>query len=207
MEFTYIANGIDAVVIDNFYTDLQLKEIMIELKWLTKPSVMLDENRLVAAKDESSGVPLTKKNGVFLEDVFFNHLHSSLITHSANNSVCEEVKDNLLSKNGLYNIMLYCNKRNHLLSYYENSQFYKFHRDNSVFTMLSYFYDEPKKFSGGELLLQSCNVNKVATVDCLHNRVVIIPGATFHQANPIKSESNDLSGNGRYCLASFLSII
>jgi hypothetical protein len=206
MEFNYIADGIDAVVIDNFYTEEQLKEIMLELKWLTKKSILKSEESLAPAKDDDTGLALTKKNGVFLENVFFNHNHSALITHTASNSVCDEVRDNLLSKNGLYNIMLYCNKRDHLLSYYENSQFYKFHRDASAFTILSYFYDEPKKFSGGDLLIQSYNSNRVATVDCIHNRVVIIPGASFHQANPIKSDSNTLNGNGRYCLGSFLNI-
>ena len=46
MEFQYIADGIDAVVIDNFYTEEQLKQIMLELKWLTKPSILIKENQL-----------------------------------------------------------------------------------------------------------------------------------------------------------------
>ena len=57
MEFTYIADGIDAVVIDNFYTEEQLKEIMIELKWLTKSSIMVDETALIGAVD-NTGNPI-----------------------------------------------------------------------------------------------------------------------------------------------------
>ena len=54
MEFNFIEDGIDAVVIDNFYTEQQLKEIMIELKWLTKPSIMVSEENLSSARNETS---------------------------------------------------------------------------------------------------------------------------------------------------------
>jgi len=66
MEFTYIADGIDAVVIDNFYTEEQLKEIMIELKWLTKNSILKDERHLESA--ELSGKLQTHKHGIFWYD-------------------------------------------------------------------------------------------------------------------------------------------
>jgi ribosomal protein S15P/S13E len=204
MEINFIDDGIDAVIVDNFYNEEQLKEIMIELNWLTKKTILKTGEALVPAKNDSTGETLTKKSGVFLENVFSDHNHSALITHSANNLNSQELTKQLLEKNSLYNIMLFCNRRNHLLSYYENSDYYKFHRDNSVFTILSYFYDEPKKFTGGDLLLQSSISNKVATVECRHNRIVIIPGATLHQANTIKSETSDLSGGGRYCLSIFL---
>ena len=67
MEFNYIADGIDAVVIDNFYSEEQLKEIMIELNWLTKPSILQDETQLTTA--EQDGKMLSSKRGVFLENV------------------------------------------------------------------------------------------------------------------------------------------
>ena len=80
MEFTYIPDGIDAVVIDNFYTEEQLSEIMLELKWLTKSSIMLGQKDLSPATG-AKGEILTSKAGVFLETVFKNWEHSAIIRH------------------------------------------------------------------------------------------------------------------------------
>jgi hypothetical protein len=208
MEFNYIADGIDAVVIDNFYTEEQLKEIMIELKWLTKPSVMLKEDKLSSAIDEDTGAIITSKHGVFLENVFKKYQHSSIITHGITQMELESFKSNLITCNSLFKSLLNCKSRCHLVSYYENSNYYKSHTDTFFFTMLSYFYTEPKQFEGGELVLSSCNSNKKATIEVKNNRVIIIASSTPHEVLEIKSKlNNTLSGDGRYCVATFLTII
>jgi len=205
MEFNYIEDGIDAVVIDNFYTEEQLKEIMLELKWLTKPSIMTDETKLKAA--EGDGEILTSKNGVFLEEVFKNWRHSALIRSGITQLGLSELKDNLLKFNTMFKSLFDCNSRCHLVSYYENSQYYKPHKDAFYFTILNYFFIEPKQFEGGELVVYSCNSIKQATIEPKHNRSVIIQSSTMHQAKEIKLNIDQkLSGHGRYCNAIFLSI-
>jgi hypothetical protein len=205
MEFSYIADGIDAVVIDNFYTEEQLKEIMLELKWLTKSSVMLDETKLKAA--EVNGEILTTKTGVFLESVFLNWKHSALISHGMTQISSQGFKDKLLEYNTMFKSLFQCNSRSHLVSYYENSQYYKPHRDGFFFTVLNYFFIEPKQFEGGELVVYSCNSKKEATIEPKHNRTVVILSSTLHEAKEIKSNFDQkLTGNGRYCNAIFLSV-
>ena len=204
MEFNYIEDGIDAVVIDNFYTQEQLKEIMIELKWLTKSSIMKDESQLKAA--ERDGEILTSKNGVFLEDVFKDWHHSALITHGMKQTGIPEFKNKLLGFNTMFKSLFDCNSRCHLVSYYENSNYYKPHKDAFFYTILNYFFIEPKQFDGGELVVYSCNSNKEATIEPKHNRTVVIQSSTMHQANEIKSKIDQkFSGYGRYCNAMFLS--
>ena len=204
MEFTYIADGIDAVVIDNFYTEEQLKEIMIELKWVTKPSIMKTESQLSSARDLDTNEILTSKRGVFLEEIYRNWQHSALITHPKNNFMLPEVRNKLLSFNSLYKILYHCDNRTHLLSYYENSDYYKPHTDITVFTILNYFFTEPKQFTGGDVKLFSSTSDKFADVELRNNRVIIIAGCTEHEVTPIRSELNSgLSGSGRYCNAIF----
>lgn len=206
MEFNYIADGIDAVVIDNFYTEQQLKEIMIELNWLTKPSIMTDESKLKAAENQGGEI-LTSKNGVFLEEVFRNHQHSALIMHGVTQTRSDEFKNSLLNFNTMFKSLFDCNTRCHLVSYYENSQYYKPHKDGFYFTILNYFFVEPKQFEGGELVVFSCNSTKEATIEPKNNRTVVIQSATMHQAKEIKSKiDKKLSGQGRYCNAIFLSV-
>jgi hypothetical protein len=208
MDFNYIADGIDAVVIDNFYTEEQLKEIMVELTWLTKSSVMLDESHLSAAQSLDNGNPLTVKNGVFLEKVFVNWKHSALISHGMTQTGNTKFKSKLLEFNTMFNSLSFCNSRTHLLSYYENSNYYKPHTDAFFFTLLNYFFTEPKQFEGGELVLYSCNSNKQVTVEPKNNRAVLILSSTLHEAQEIKSKVDQkLSGHGRYCNAIFLSTV
>jgi hypothetical protein len=205
MEFNYIADGIDAVVIDNFYTEEQLKEIMLELKWLTKPSIMVGESALIAAQD-ISGKNLTSKNGVFLENVFNNWRHSALISHGMTQIAIPEFRKRLLEFNTMFKSLFDCNSKSHLVSYYENSQYYKPHKDAFFFTMLNYFFVEPKQFEGGELLVYSCNSNKEATIEPKNNRAVLILSSTLHEAKEIKSSvDKKLSGTGRYCNAIFFT--
>ena len=205
MEFNYIEDGIDAVVIDNFYTEEQLKEIMIELKWLTKPAIMKSETQLESATND--GKIITSKRGIFLEHVFNNWRHSAIISHGFTQMAKPEFKENILKFNTLFKSVLTCNSRTHLVSYYENSDYYKPHTDNVFFTLLNYFYTEPKKFTGGEMVLYSCNSNKEAVVEIRNNRVLLIASATMHEAKEIKSEAtHGFTGDGRYCSATFLSM-
>ena len=205
MEFKYIADGIDAVVIDNFYTEEQLKEIMTELRWLTKPSIMKSEEQLESAKTD--GKVITSKRGIFLEHVFNNWRHSAIISHGFTQMALPEFKENILKFNTLFKSVLTCNARTHLVSYYENSDYYKAHTDNVFFTLLNYFYTKPKKFTGGEMVLYSCNSNKEATIEIENNRVILIASATMHEAKEVKSEmTHGFTGDGRYCSATFLSM-
>jgi len=206
MEFNYIEDGIDAVVIDNFYTEEQLKEIMLELKWLTKKSILVKEDKLNSAETETGKI-ITSKTGVFLELVFKNWQHSALIKHGMTQTTSKIFIDNLLQFNTLFKSIRACDSRSHLLSYYENSDYYEPHVDKCFFTILNYFFIEPKQFEGGEVILYSCNSDKKATIDLKHNRTVVIASNTVHEVKSIKSDlQNNLSGYGRYCNAMFLNL-
>jgi hypothetical protein len=207
MEFNYIADGIDAVVIDNFYSEEQLKEIMIELKWLTKPAIMQDPSSLDSAVDLQTRIPLTSKRGVFLETIFINWMNSALVSYPMQNFTKSDVKAKLLEFNSLFKIIYHCDSRTHLLSYYENSDYYKPHKDSSVFTVLNYFFTEPKKFDGGNIRLFSDTSDKTADIELRNNRIILIPGATKHEVTEITSKlNNSFSGDGRYCNAIFLNL-
>jgi hypothetical protein len=203
MEFNYIADGIDAVVIDNFYTEEQLKEIMVELNWLTKKSILVGEDELASAR--LNGELLASKKGTFLESVFKNWKHSALISHGMTQTTDKQFIDGLYAYSTLFKSLVGCNSRSHLLSYYENSNYYKPHTDGFFFTILNYFYVEPKQFEGGEVILHSCNSDKIATIEVKNNRAIVIASQTIHEVKEIKSSlDNSFSGNGRYCNAMFL---
>ena len=205
MEFNYIADGIDAVVIDNFYTEEQLKEIMLELKWLTKKSIFVNEDKLNSAHRQD-GEFITSKSGIFLEEVFKNWQHSALISHGMTQTTNKSFYNKLLEFNTLFKSVASCDERTHLLSYYENADYYDPHVDKTFFTILNYFYVEPKQFTGGEIVLYSAVSNKQAIIEIKNNRTILIAGCTSHEVKQIESKlnNNNLTGFGRYCNAMFL---
>jgi hypothetical protein len=202
MEFNFIEDGVDAVVIDNFYTEDQLKEIMLELKWITKP-VILRTGKEVAMATEADGTPRAEKYGRFLEEIFRDWTSCSLIKHTLENVIDKEFKKKLLEFNSMFKMMYDCGRKDHLLSYYENAGYYLPHSDHAVFTILCWFNTEPKKFTGGDMVLYSDDMSKKASIEYRNNRVLIIPSCTRHEVSKIESDIPHLCGDGRYCLASF----
>lgn len=201
MEFNFIADGIDAVVIDNFYTEGQLSAIFKQLDSLTDEQHMIaDKDKLEAAVD-LDGNFITTKYGVWVNDV-----DSPIVKFPMENFPKKEVVDTLIGFNSMYRMLFYLNRRSHLVSYYENAGYYSKHVDASVFTILNYFHKEPKQFTGGDIILHSHDFSKKATIETRNNRVVIIPSCTTHEVTPINMTSHKLDGTGRYCCSIFTAI-
>jgi predicted 2-oxoglutarate/Fe(II)-dependent dioxygenase YbiX len=206
MEFNYIADGIDAIVIDNFYSEDQLNEIGDELKFLTKPSIMEEDKDKLQAAVDLDGNFITTKAGVWVDTVFRDWKHSALISHPMKNFGKQETVDKIISYNSLFSLFYHCNIRTHLLSYYENAGYYSKHVDAAVFTVLSYFHKEPKAFTGGDIILHNRDNTRKANVEIKNNRVIIIPSCTMHEVEKLEMTSKKLSGEGRYCCAIFLTV-
>jgi predicted 2-oxoglutarate/Fe(II)-dependent dioxygenase YbiX len=198
MQFTYVADGIDAVIIDNFYTEEQLGKIHQQLHSLTNEQNMVsDKDKLEAAVDEDGNF-ITTKYGVWITDV-----ESPIVKFSIQNFSDVRVIEKLIQFNSMYKILLYLNRRSYLISYYENAGYYSKHVDSSVFTTLNYFNKEPKQFKGGDIILHSNYSNKKATVETRNNRVIIIPSCTIHEVTQVEMTSHKLDGTGRYCCSIF----
>lgn len=200
MEFNYIADGIDAVIIDNFYSQDQLTQIYYQLNGMTNSDIMVEDKDKLEAAVDLDGNYITAKYGVW-----FNDETLPLIKFSVENFSRKDVQDKFISFNSMYRILFHLNRRAHLLSYYENSGYYSKHIDASVFTILNYFHQEPKQFTGGDIILHSRDFSKKAIVETKNNRVVIIPSCTLHEVTEVKMTSRKLDGSGRYCCSIFVS--
>ena len=66
--------------------------------------------------------------------------------------------------------------------------------------MVSYFYKQPKKFSGGDLLFPKYNYQ----YPCNNNSIIIFPGWVEHGVSKITINDSDYyDGYGRYSITSF----
>ena len=186
--------------IKNFYNQYELEDIWTELNFLTTYEKIFDPDTSKTASAMLDGQ--TKKNkSLFLASVY-KDLKYSNIYKTTKKVFNDSFLQKLISINPIYRGMREDSMENHqiLISYYENGDNYFAHRDLTRFTILTYLFKEPKKFTGGELLLNDFDMK----IEVENNMVLIIPGAYLHEVLTTKMEKNVL-GNGRYCISQFVS--
>ena len=85
---------------------------------------------------------------------------------------------------------------------YDDGCYYLPHHDNTVVSIISWLWKEPKCFEGGDFVFEDYKM----TLKCKYNSAVAFPGTTRHGVTPIKMEDQykDL-GLGRYSLSHFLN--
>ena len=89
-----------------------------------------------------------------------------------------------------------------LISYYEDTDYYKSHRDDVLITALSYFFVEPKKFKGGEIIFTDFNLRFEVT----NNTTIVFPSHIMHEVSEISLDEKDKGkGLGRFCMNQFVS--
>ena len=88
-----------------------------------------------------------------------------------------------------------------LISYYEDGDYYLGHRDDSIFTVLTYFIKDKTVVSGGNLYLNEFDTQ----IEIENNMVVFMPGCYSHEVKTVSCDKNDFSTYGRYCMAQFIN--
>jgi len=196
MKIFYIDEGINSIVIDDFYSEYQLHDIFDELQNITINKALTEDHKHLYSA-EKEGRSIAKKYGGWIEDD-----NSVLIKYPKENF--SSLFERIVSLNSMYSLLFHMNNRYHLLSYYQNGGYYDKHTDSCVFTVLNYFQKEPKQYTGGELILHSVNGVNTVKIEPKNNRVVIIPSCIVHEVTEVKMDTDDINGGGRYCLSIFL---
>lgn len=95
------------------------------------------------------------------------------------------------------------NQGGFILNKYEDGDYYDFHYDSAMYTVLSYFQDEPKNYDGGELVIEYPNLAKDKQMfEIKDNRAIIFPSHYMHSVLPIKYNSE--ASTPRFSVAAFV---
>jgi len=195
MKTTSYENPFPHLIVNDFYDKNELTLIWEELNFFTKP------DKLLKAKNYGGIPDRTNARAVVLDEVFITHRQMSNIL-TVNRKL---FKTGILKEFGKIHdccsIAEDCNWDITKLRYYHNGEYYEPHIDRSMqFLGFSYFYKEPKKFSGGELVFPKYNYE----LTCENNSIIIMPGWVEHSVNEVKIENSDYyEGWGRYAITSF----
>ena len=185
------------LIVNNFYNDEELELIWEELKFYTKPGKLLE------AKDFGGVVEKTNHRALQLDVIYDGYRDLSNILTVNRKLFTSKILDVFAEIHESCWIAPMCDYDITKVRYYHDKEYYEAHTDKSFqFLAFSYFYKEPKKFTGGELFFPKHNYE----LTCENNSIIILPGWVKHGVKEIKIEnSNYYDGWGRYAITSFFT--
>ena len=191
------------LVVDNWYTPKELKDVWTELELYNS----LSEQDREKATDE--GVAVAKTKGEALSNAYRFHLWDFYTQKGRNMSAIIRAQYKFRSKEFHdlvqeamplhHNNFINTNYDNTFVGYYDKGKYYKPHHDSVQFTALIWLYKEPKQFFGGNTKI--CPIN--ATIDCIPNRMLFFPSYLQHEVPEVKSKNDIEFGYGRYGITHF----
>ena len=183
------------MIIENFYNESELELVWEELNFLTKPGKLMD------AKDYGGIIENTNAKALILDDIYENAREISNILTVNRKLFDSGVLDNFAEIHPCCKIAPLSNWDTTKVRYYHEGEFYDPHTDRDFqFLAFSYFYKEPKKFSGGDLIFPEYDFK----ISCDNNSMVIFPGWVEHGVRKVTiKDSEYYEGNGRYSITSF----
>tara|TARA_B100001250_G_scaffold366152_1_gene347348 strand:+ start:9972 stop:10580 length:609 start_codon:yes stop_codon:yes gene_type:complete len=193
-------SGLPVIFIRDFYSNIELSSIFDELKFLSSIDRFKDptdpDGPGTAITD---GVVLKSGTGMHLDVVYKDRSESDIL--KVNRKLFKKETTNLLENyHSFFRYVRRSNEDNTKLHYYTNGDYYKAHVDDAVVTAISFFYNEPKGYTGGDLILEHR-----LRIPCLNNSLVVFPSIMWHEVTPIVM--SDFSPNmGRYSMTQFIAM-
>ena len=198
MDFQYdTINGAPVAGSDNFISKQEVDTIYKECNKLRKLDLFTSETE--GAKDKE-GKLLKRNKGVFLEQVY-NYFFVSETLKIYRDKIHQDIFIRKMEKiHPYFRTLRSKGNTSTLVSYYDTSDYYKGHRDHSFITILFWVYEEPKAFTGGDLIIEN-----ELTIECKKGRILFMPGWLIHEVTPVNmSEENQGKGLGRYSVSQFV---
>ena len=187
------------VILDNFYDENETKLMMQELCYYNSTGALYEPEKVGVAHHDDGRV---KKKGksVFL-DPLYNDRDFSNILRVNRKIFLKEITDQLCAEHHIFKYLQVCNRDNTMISYFENSDYYESHHDSACITVLSWLYREPRRFSGGDLIIEND-----LKIDCFNNRTIVFPSILEHEVTKIEMDKRDMNQDlGRFCITQFIS--
>jgi Rps23 Pro-64 3,4-dihydroxylase Tpa1-like proline 4-hydroxylase len=199
-QIVYLGNRSPSIVaISNFYTSEELELIWRELDFLTHKDKLLGPEKTYSAKSDG-GIPMKNNSSLFLEQVYNMRTISDILR--INKKIFHKpFIDLLVKKDPLFAYLSSSNCNNTLINYYEDTDYYKEHSDAASLTALTFFFREPKRFSGGDLLIKQFDIK----VEIENNLLIIMPSSYLHEVTPVKMDGKECNGFGRYSMTQFIT--
>jgi Rps23 Pro-64 3,4-dihydroxylase Tpa1-like proline 4-hydroxylase len=188
--------------IENMYDEVQLKLIWQELEFLNQLDKLEGPEKTGSAEKEGGEI-LKKNSGLYLDNLYETRNISNILTVNEN-LFAPYILEEFSSLCFLYENIKHTNNDTTLISYYDNGGYYKPHQDNALYTAITWFFKEPKKFNGGDFYFSNYNHK----IKIKNNKTVLFPSVINHSVDEVimNNKSDCGQGYGRYAMAQFLHL-
>ena len=195
-----IYDPVPYLLIENTFNQQEMELIWEELEFLNQPGKLLSPDKTESAEGPDGKI-LKNNKAVFLNELFsYNNSFSNILR--INRSILSKQTKVLFSElNFGYNSIWQSNMHTTLINYYEDGDYYDSHTDAALQTFITFFYKEPKQFTGGDFWLSSYNHK----IEIENNMTIAIPSFLLHHVDTVKMKNED-HGFGRYSMTVFTSI-
>ena len=197
MKFTVVKEPIPYLLIDDTYSIEEQKRIYKELDYL-HPKLKGPEKTVSAILNGE----MKKNTGIFLNDIFREN-NSSDIFQVNRKLFSKPVFDALITAHSAYGLYHSVNEDFTLVSYYDQGGSYFRHNDRAVITVITWFFKEPKNFTGGDFKFSDYNIN----VEVKNNRSIIFFSSYAHEVSEVNLIKKDVPVSGRFAVSQFCRII
>lgn len=202
MNITKLPLSEPVLLIKDFFTDEEKNRIVKEIEFLCVLDKLLGADHTGTARDEITDEPKKRNTGLFLDTVY-NIRECSDILNLTKKYFSNEMIDAVERESFYFKLLKRSNTDSTLLSYYENSDHYRSHEDQSEITIITYYWKTPKMFTGGNLSFTDYNY----TVELEPWDVIVFPSFMNHEVSKVEMlpgvQKNKL--NGRVALSTFVS--
>ncbi|MEM7132592.1 MAG: 2OG-Fe(II) oxygenase [Chloroflexota bacterium] len=196
------AQPIPFVLQDNFLTDTEENKV-----W---QCVEENQQQFLQAQVSGSRVNLDTRQSHVLHKNQLGHIGERFINK------IEQTLPQIFSKLAVDNFTV--GQTELQLTMHVHGDFFRVHRDSSAkedslasrqVTFVYYFYQPPKQFEGGDLLLfdtdgkANAYASTYTRIVPVHNSVIFFPSCSYHQVTPVMLQSDDFRG-GRFTLNGWL---
>jgi Rps23 Pro-64 3,4-dihydroxylase Tpa1-like proline 4-hydroxylase len=188
-------------IIRNFYTEEELSLIWRELEFLNSSNKLVSSEKLGTAKDPISQMLKSTSYGLELDMVYGDNRNISDILTLNRKIFKKDLTEKFASLHPLMGHIQHINLDRTKIRYYEDGQYYYPHYDLPRFTVASYFFKEPKVFTGGNLHFPEFDY----TIEIENNMLVLFVGCILHTSTPLKMKPTK-EKNGKYVITQFLDI-
>jgi len=198
MKVTPFKKPFHYILFEDFYEEQELSEILDELAYINRPGILLPPEQTEGAM--ANGVMQKANSGVFLDHLYAGNRGLSFILKNNRKIFSPEV---LNHPELWYFKHLSAQKDFTLISYYGEGDYYNPHIDPTAATALTWFFEKPKKFTGGDLFFPDYDLY----VECKTNCGILFPGQIRHGVTPVcMTNSSENQKSGRYAMSQFLHV-
>ena len=197
MQIFYTDFPFPHIIVDDMYDESELKLIWKELDFLQAADNFKDPFISGGAKTKDGKI-MKNNHGISLDQHYFER-NSSIIL-KVNRKLWHDDILNEAKKHWALKTIYKSNLDTSLLSYYKNGDYYDPHIDAACNTAITWFYKEPKRFDGGDLIFTDFTYS----VEVKNNRVVIFPSSVKHQVKEIAMDDEEYPEHGRWAMSQFM---